>query len=88
MKKIKIVLNAIAITAAIGGALATRFYTRHENHQQYVPANNAYIPAGEYGIDYNCFDSNGVCTYYQPDSLHHPNQYLPCKKGRHEPIQK
>lgn len=88
MKKIKIVLNAIAVTAAIAGALATRFYTQHENHQQYIPANNTYIPAGEYGTDYNCFDAKGICTFYQPDSLNHPNQFLPCKKGRYEPIQK
>jgi hypothetical protein len=86
MKRIKIVLNAIAITVAIAGALATRFYTKQEDQPQYIPCNNTYLPAGEYGIDYNCFDSAGECTFYRPDSLNHPNQFLPCKRGRYQAI--
>ncbi|WP_205512342.1 DUF6520 family protein [Longitalea arenae] len=84
MKKIKLILNAIAVTVAIGGAFATHYYM-HDNQPQYIPAFEAFTPAGDYGIDYNCADSPGVCTYYQPDSVTRPGEYLPYRQGRYIP---
>jgi hypothetical protein len=87
MLKIKVILNALAITVAIGGALATHYYM-HDNRPQYIPELNTFKPAGNYGIDYNCVDSPEVCTYYQPDSVAHPQEYLPYRKGRYVPAGK
>jgi hypothetical protein len=87
MKRIKIILNTFAITIAIAGAFATRYYMQ-ENDKQYIPVNNFYKPAGDLGIDYNCYDSNMVCTFYQPDSVTRPKEYLPLRKGQYVPISK
>jgi hypothetical protein len=47
MKKIKLLLNSMAILTAIGGAFATSFCFRCEEQEQYVPANDTYSLAGE-----------------------------------------
>ncbi|THU40852.1 hypothetical protein FAM09_01685 [Niastella caeni] len=86
MKRIKIILNSIAITAAIAGAFATRFCMVPGDPTQYIPVNDAYKPAGNFGFDYNCYDSQNVCTYYQPDSVASPKEYLPYRKGQYAPI--
>lgn len=88
MKRIKIILNAFAITIAITGAFATRFYMHEDERPQYIPVNNSYKPAGDFGIDYNCYDSNIVCTFYQPDSVARPQEYVPFKKGQYVPVNK
>jgi len=89
MKKFKIILNAIVITVAIGGALASRYYMQLPDEDlQYIPDKDTYIPAGEFGTDYNCYDSNNVCTFYLPDSLAGPNKFLPYRKGHYVPIKK
>jgi len=68
MRKFKIILNAIVITIAIGGALATRYYMQlPEEQPQYIPEKDTYTPAGDFGTDYNCYDSNNICTFYLPD---------------------
>lgn len=82
MKKLKVILNAIAITVAIGGAFATHYYM-NDARPQYIPVNNTFEPAGDYGIDYNCVDSPEVCTYYQLDSVARPEEYLPYRKGKY-----
>ena len=86
MKRIKIILNAFAITLAIFGAFATRFYMQEHEKPQYIPVNNSYKPAGDFGIDYNCYDSNIVCTFYLPDSVAHPKEYVPRRQGQYVPI--
>jgi hypothetical protein len=86
MKKIKILLNSIAIAIAIAGALATRLYMQHNDQAQYIPENDTYKPVGDFGIDYNCYDSQNVCTYYQPDSVAHPKEYLPYRNGQFVPL--
>jgi hypothetical protein len=86
MKRIKIILNAFAITVAIAVAFATRFCMQENDKPQYIPVNNSYKPAGDFGIDYNCYDSNTVCTYYQPDSVARPKEYLPGRQGQYAPI--
>ena len=88
MKRIKIILNAIAVTVAIAGAFATRFYMQEDEQLQYIPVNNSYKPAGDFGIDYNCYDSNIVCTFYQPDSVARPKEYVPFKNGQYVPLNK
>jgi Family of unknown function (DUF6520) len=89
MKRIKIILNSIAITGAIVLALATRFYMQHEGKPQYIPVINStlnqYKPAGRLGTDYNCYDSNTTCTFYRPDSLNRPDEFLPAQKGSYTP---
>ena len=90
MKRIKIILNSTAITGAIILALATRFCMHRESQTQYIPANNTslnqYKPAGKLGIDYNCYDSNSICTFYRPDSLNRPGEFLPAQKGLYMPV--
>jgi len=90
MKRIKIILNSLAITGAIVLALATRFCMQHESQPQYIPANsnalNQYKPAGHLGTDYNCYDSNTTCTFYRPDSLNRPGEFLPAQKGFYMPV--
>jgi hypothetical protein len=88
MKKVKIVLNVTAITLAIAGALATRFCMQPENHPQYVPANGGYMPAGQYGVEYNCYESTDDCTFYQPDSVNRPTEFESYRKGRYVPVSK
>lgn len=85
MKRIKIILNATAITLAIAGAIATRLYMQDNDHPQYIPANNSFKPVGDFGIDYHCHDATDVCTYYQPDSVARPQEYLPYRKGKYVP---
>jgi hypothetical protein len=84
MKRVKIILNSIAITIAIAGAFATRFCMQ-DNTSQYIPVNDTFKPVGDFGIDYNCYDSQSTCTYYQPDSVVHPEKYLPYQKGQFMP---
>ena len=88
MKKVKIVLNVTAITLAIAAALATRFCMEPVNHPQYIPANDNYMPVGEYGVDYNCYESINSCTFYQPDSVNRSKEYLPYRKGQFVPVNK
>jgi hypothetical protein len=85
MKKIKIILNATAITLAFAGAFATRLYLKDNDRSQYIPVNNSFKPAGVFGIDYDCHEATDVCTYYQPDSVAHPQEYLPYRKGKYVP---
>lgn len=87
MKKFKVILNAIVITVAIGGALATRYYMVPPNEQpQYIPEKDTFIPVGDFGTDYNCYDSNNVCTFYLSDSVARPKEYLPFRIGRYVPV--
>ena len=85
MKRIKLILNITAITLAIVGAYATSIYMKDNDQPQYIPVNNSFTPVGDLGSDYNCHDSTGVCTYYQPDPVARPQEYLPRQKGKYVP---
>lgn len=87
MKRIKIILNATAITIAIAAAFATRFCMQDDS-PQYIPVNDTFQAVGNFGIDYNCCDSKNTCTFYQPDSVAHPKEFLPYRKGQFVPIKK
>jgi hypothetical protein len=88
MKRIKLILNITAITIAIAAAIATSIYMQNNDQPQFIPVNNAYVPVGDYGTDYNCHDSTGVCTYYQPDPVARPREYSPHQKGKYVPADK
>jgi hypothetical protein len=88
MKRIKLILNITAITLAITGAIVTSLYMQDNDPPQFIPINNAYTPVGDYGTDYNCHDSIGVCTYYQPDPVARPKEYSPHHKGKYVPADK
>jgi hypothetical protein len=88
MKRIKTILNALAIIVAITGAIATRVYMQDNDQAQYIPVNNTYEPAGDIGVDYNCYDSNNTCTFYLPDSVARHKEYLPFRKGQYVPLKK
>jgi hypothetical protein len=87
MKKIKVVLNSVAILAAIGGAYATSLCSACEEQTQYIPTNNTYHKAGEYGIDYNCSFGSGSCTFYYADTSGR-GQLRPCREGLYTPVNK
>ena len=80
MSRIKLFLIAGAVVIGIGGALASRPSNYCETQPQYLKWGSSYIPAGQYGVDYVCLSSGGVCTFYQPNPLD-PNGYAPCRIG-------
>jgi hypothetical protein len=85
MKKIKVILHAVAILAAVGGAFATRYCRTCEEYVQYIPVNNSYHPAGEFGVDYNCCLSKHACTFYT-DSTNRSVLLVPCREGTYTPV--
>jgi hypothetical protein len=87
MNKIKLALIATAILVSIGGAFATRPCVQCEHANQYIPSGQGYVQVGEYGIDYFCYSTSGICTYYQPDPLSQPNHYVPCRTGGYTPVE-
>lgn len=80
-------MNVSAIVLAIAAALATGYYTNEQDKPQYIPVNNSYQPAGEYGVDYNCHQADSICTYYALDSIEQPGEFAPARKGRYQAIQ-
>jgi len=85
MKRIKLILNSTAIILAIAGAIITSLYMQDSDQPQYIPVNNSFKPVGDFGTDYKCHDSTGICTYYQPDPVAHPQKYSPRRKGKYVP---
>lgn len=84
MKKIKLLLNSMAILGAIGGAFATSYCFDCEEEEQYVPAASTFSLAGEYGVDYTCSFAAGTCTYYYTDTIN--GQLAPCREGQFSPV--
>ena len=80
MTKIKWVLISFVVLAGIGGAFASKPADFCETLTQYYKFGNAYLPAGEYGVDYYCLGTVGTCTYYLSDPSN-PNSYVPCRTG-------
>ena len=80
MRKIKVLFIIVAVAAGIGGALATQQSRSCEEQTQYFKWGSWYFEAGEYGTDYHCAGSVGVCTYYRPYPGQ-PNTYIPCRTG-------
>ncbi len=85
MKKIRVLLMALAVLIAVGGAFATTdppcVY-----QQQYYRMGSTFLPAGTEGLHYVCIWCPSACTYYLPDPVLQPNNYFPCKTGTYYPI--
>ena len=86
MRKIRILLMSLAVIAAVSTALAGKPDPFCDDYPQYYVTAYGYAPAGDFGINYFCWDGAGVCTYYRPDPFNHPNTYLPCKPGQFQLI--
>jgi hypothetical protein len=85
MNKIKLAFIVTAILAAVGGAFATRPCVQCEVGTQYYYNGIGYVYAGEYGVDFDCAGTAGVCTYYKPNPQAQPNYYAPCHTGGYTP---
>ena len=84
MKRIKFVLLSTAILFAFGSAIATRLNYDCTYATQYYFNGTTYVEAGQLGYDYTCLNYPGVCTYYKPDPIFHPDTYLPCNSGLYQ----
>jgi hypothetical protein len=73
---------ALAAVAALASAFATRpSCFQCEHMPQYRLYNGQYIPAGDFGLDFDCdVDITSTCTYYKPTGS---QTYLPCREGRY-----
>ena len=82
MKKVKLVLIAVALLAGIGGAVASRPDHICEGYQQYYWTGFQYLPVqGEYGVGWYCeWNPASTCTYYKPN-MGQPNYYVGCMVG-------
>ena len=85
MNKIKMAFIAIAILTAVGGAFATTC-TACDSADQYIYTGNGYSRVGTYGVNYDCYVTGGICTFYKPDPFAQPNVYAPCHEGLYTPF--
>ena len=82
MRKIRIFLMSAAVFIAVSTALAGKNrFDCVDSPQFYKTSAGGYSPAGEFGVDYFCWNTAGVCTYYRPNPIGQPNTYLPCRLG-------
>lgn len=84
MKYLKALLTAAIVMIAVSGAVATNMATKCydcSNATMYYFNGTTYIPAGEYGWDFYCNGTIGICTYYKPDPYFNPNYYEICRYG-------
>ena len=80
MLKIKVCLIAAAIVGGVLGAVAHNSQVPCESQPQYYKWGSSYIAAGQYGVDYVCYNAGTTCTYYQSDPFN-PNSWRPCRTG-------
>jgi hypothetical protein len=85
MNKIKVAFVALAMLTGVGGAFATHC-EQCENSLQYRWNGSMYVEVGDYGVDFDCFVTGGICTYYKPDPVGQPNSYSPCHEGGYTPL--
>lgn len=80
MKKRRFSIMALAAIAALTSAYATRpSCFQCEHNPQYRYFGGQYLPAGEFGLDYDCDDLiESTCTYYIPTGS---QTYQPCRSG-------
>jgi|GEM_PF-869122 len=80
MKKLKVLFISIAIVMGIGGAFAS--YKQKvicEYYNQYRYTGGAWVQVvGQQGLDWDCVDGVGICTYYKP---YPSSPFLPCHVG-------
>jgi len=82
MKKIKFMLLGAAVLIAFSSAIATRPNYDCSYATLYYFNGATYVEAGEFGYDFTCLNYPGVCTWYKPDPIFHPDSYAPCHLGR------
>jgi hypothetical protein len=80
MRKLKLMLMALAIVLGIGGAIASAPAAPPCDRQtQYWDSGVGFFPAGVEGFDYVCVDHwVKVCTYTYNAAT---GTYTPCKRG-------
>lgn len=79
MKKVRILFTAIAVVAAVGGAIAMRPCQSCTGQPQYYFDSGMYLPVpGEFPLDYNCGTGSpqNTCTFTKSGST-----YVPCRLG-------
>jgi hypothetical protein len=85
MKKFRLILMSLVISAGVGGAFASAdppcVY-----QPQYIRNLIGFQPAGVMGVNYACILCPFSCTYYLPDPVLQPNNYVPCRQGVYLPI--
>jgi hypothetical protein len=75
-----IILHVTAILISAGAAIASSKAHKPANSALYYKDGNNYYPAGDYGLDYECFDGTSVCTYFYETSS---QQYVPFSAGKY-----
>ena len=75
-----IILHVTAILISAGAALASSKAHKAKESALYYKDGNNYYPAGDYGLDYECFDGTSVCTYFYETSS---QQYVPFSQGKY-----
>jgi hypothetical protein len=81
MKKIKWTIMTLAILLSIGGAFATRPHYDCRYSTQYYWTGSAYMPAGQFGVNFLCQSSANSCSYVLVNGV-----YTQCRVGTYTPI--
>jgi hypothetical protein len=86
MKKVKLVLIALALVAGIGGAFAMQPDPGCEYSPQYYWNGAGYVPvSGGYGVTWYCeYDPSFNCSFYRPNPMQ--PVYAPCRIGVYHPV--
>lgn len=80
MKKFRLILMSLVIVLAVGGAFASSDPPCSYS-QQYYKVGSSYLPTGQLGVHYVCLMCPTVCTYYLPDPVLQPENFVPCRQG-------
>jgi hypothetical protein len=89
MKKIRVLLACLAIVAAALLVTTEAFSGRDPActySQQFYKSGQNYFPTGQLGLHYVCYITPMACTYYQPDPVLQPDNYVPCRQGFYQCI--
>lgn len=89
MKRLRIILCAMAVVLAVGASFAFREKTDppcRYSQQYYKIGFNTFQPTGQLGLHYVCFMTPQICTYYLPDPVLAPEDFHPCQQGAYYPI--
>ena len=88
MKKIKLAFMALATVAAVCSAFGAKQDPCTDCPQYHYLGGGSYESVGIWQYNYDCDQyGGGVCTYWRPDPIGHPNDYAPCRMGAYIYIQ-
>ncbi len=85
MKKFRLIVMSLVIVLAVGGAFASTEPPCVYEPQYYKSGFN-YLPTGQLGVQYVCVLCPFACTYYRPDPVLQPTNFVPCRQGIYLPI--